>query len=269
MKILFRISIILLFFSGCKTESNNQNTENKRAFKVSFDLRNSLDTVQKRLLVNSDKVIFRDKNYIVTNYDFGEWGGYIAFKDLTTKYRYVYPATTVYQIGKIGNEYIVFSHSRHSGIGAIMQLKPSELYKLPDTTKVFTKQLQDNISQYFTASKHKGVLRYTDEKDSLLSVVGIFTNNNKIYAVQANWFFAEDIKEHSNTIISTVDLLSAKYQIMDTILNAHTHTSGIKGTTLLNVPEQIIRYEILTTNTNKIKQGGIIFKGDSLTIVEQ
>ncbi len=261
--------LVIVFIYGC--DNLKDSTANKKQFAIINNNIIIYDSIINNNIAYGNRKIYTDKDFTITNFDFGEWGGFVQFKDSITKHKYVLPLNSVYQLGKLNGNYIIFSYSRHAGYGNIYQINnPKNLYLIPDTTTVFSSDLKTQIKSYYDNVKIKGLFNLSEEKDSIYSLVGIFLNSNKIYAVQSNQFGINNNSIQLQTVISEVNLKDKKTIILDTIFNLNIFPSSTVSHNNLDSDLQIINYEIPPYSANNsLKKGLLILKHDSIFIINK
>lgn len=268
-KILVISLLVISIFTGCNNPINE--TKLKKPFYVSNNRAMSYDSILKKLIFYRKNPFYLNEKYSISNYDWGEWGGYIQFKDSSTKLKYVFPQNSIYQIGKFSFGYLTYSHSNHGMWGQVTIFKnPLKLFKLPDSTTIFTNKLKEQIDIYSKNENVTQTINISDLNDSLYTIVGVFVNRDNIYLVQSNLLFSNVTKLEPITIISKLDLSKKKYFVIDTIFQKTIFPSSPLGYSNLNNSEQYISFEVPRKNSNEeIVKGFLMLKEDSIFIINQ
>lgn len=273
MKNILIISCLALLFFGCNP-TNKVDVNNSAISPFIVVVKKTTDFSEntlKQLSAHNVGILYADKNYSISSVDWGEWGGYVIFKDSVTKFKYIFPSNTVCQVGKYKDGYLVFDYSHHAGYGTLTFFKnPKNLYFIPDTTKIFSSDLKRQIASYYENSDKDIVNQLTEKKDTLFGIVGTFVRNEKLYIIQSNQFGVRGWKIEPITIVSEVDIISSKYNVIDTLLKTQIHPSGDFGSTIINESSQTIRFETPMNNKKDtvVQKGLIVVKNDSLIIIE-
>lgn len=156
-----------------------------------FEIIQTKETIEDILKIEKrykkNKVLFNDKDFIVTSSCSGEWGGTVKFTEKSSQIIYSAEATCPISVDKFGENYYVTSSLAHmSGFTEIIKIgnpKEMEVYKISPPKKIkgkYTKYTEEDESQ-----SKKGT-------EQLLDSIGEFTlaaflYENEFYYIVTNF----------------------------------------------------------------------------------
>ena len=162
MKSKVKTILFFLFFTV-----NSFAQENFEIYQIK-DIKENIEKVENKYKKN--KVLFNDKNFLVTSTCSGEWGGTIKFRDKSSQKIYSAESTCPISVDKLNNEFYVTNSLAHmSGFTEILRIEnPTEMeeFKVSKPRKEkgrFVKYVGDDESK-----SKKGT-------EQLLDSIGVFT----------------------------------------------------------------------------------------------
>lgn len=130
--------------------------------------KNNIEKIENKYKKN--KVLFNDKNFLITSTCSGEWGGTIKFLDKSTQKVYSAESTCPISVDKLNNEFYITNSLAHlSGFTEILKIKnptEMEIYEVSKPRKIKGKYVR-YVGDDESKSK-KGT-------EQLLDSIGIFT----------------------------------------------------------------------------------------------
>jgi len=170
----YKICLFILF------TINTFAQENFEIYQIK-DSKKNIEKVENKFKKN--KVLFNDKNYLITSTCSGEWGGTIKFRDKSTQKIYSAESTCPVSVDKLNDEFYITNSLAHlSGSTEILKIKnptEMEIYEVSKPRKVkgrYMKYVGDDESH-----SKKGT-------EQLLDSIGAFTlatfqNQNRFYYI--------------------------------------------------------------------------------------
>jgi len=261
-------SFILLFTLGLLSacSSNRHEKENSYPKFVIRSSTGSYDSITKILKYQQPNPFFRNDKFIVYRVDMGEWGGFVVFKDSISKKKYWFPQSTILAFGQSDSSYILHCNTNHGLHGEITEIiQPKELPELCDTCKLPNGFKADTIAKEILRRQNV-VRQYSDMNDTVLSLVGVFTNSNKLFSIHSGQWFGG---KNNVTILASLNLDKKKYEIIDTIMNSRIYSTQERpwpGHAPVNDIFSSTQY--IPFSDNK-KKGYIIISKDTISIVTE
>jgi hypothetical protein len=200
-----------------------------------------------------------DSTYYVYACSAGEWGGSVFFWNRKTNKTYSYRATTVQQVLKFNDDYIVTNYLAHlSGFSDFLSIKdPAMLYELKDEKqKTFCNWYTVVDSLKSDTTPPHGV-KYYETKFISANLV-TFTRNNNLYTIYCT-DSATILAKHDNFHLRTVDtLLKRKLHFYDakTHLNKNRSVTSYEASwSSWSTPDKVTNYQntgLVFINNNRI-----------------
>jgi hypothetical protein len=153
---------------------------------------------------------FVDSTYYIYSCGVGEFGGSVFFLNKKTNKTYSYPATSVQQVLKFKDNYVVSSFLAHlSGLSDFLFIKdPTQLYELKDEKQKThcNWYVEDTIKgiKQFDTNTPPGVRYYSDSFTT--RTLATFPYKNGLYSIYST-DSATILAKHENNALSAADTL--------------------------------------------------------------
>lgn len=214
-----------------------KNKKDKKEYKIWLK-NNQLDKEKRSKKTKLGKVVYEDNNFEIYSYCFGEFGGYILFKDKSSDYCYYYPCKCLSQVEYHNNKYLI--------VASLSHLSGSTKISIVNDPRNLNKTHKDSIDflKYNSVSK----------KSLILDSCGLESNILIPYLDQLYLIFSKD----GNTFLGEIKE-NNKLIVLDTLFHRALRAGNVKKT-------NNIRFEKFYYYSRYIFFGGVdILKKDELS----